>query len=42
MNLWKVETGEGGTLHGLTYDHGILFVPTGHSSIVVAINAIDG
>lgn len=42
LNLWKVETGEGGTMHGVTYDRGILFAATGGSSTVVAINATDG
>ena len=42
LNLWKIETGEGGTMHGMTYDDDILFAPTRHSATVVAINATDG
>lgn len=42
LDIWKVETGKGATLHGITYDHGILFAPTGEDSTIVAINATDG
>ncbi len=42
LNLWKVETGGEGTLHGMTYDSGVLFVPTGEKSTVMAIAADDG
>jgi alcohol dehydrogenase (cytochrome c) len=42
LNLWKVETGGEGTLHGMTYDNGVIFVPTGEKSTVMAIAAEDG
>lgn len=42
LNIWKVETGAGATLHGMTYDHGVLFAPTGENSTIVAINATNG
>lgn len=42
LNLWTINIGEGGTIHGMTYDHGILFAPNGHSSSIVAINASTG
>ena len=42
LNVWKVETGAGATLHGMTYDHGVLFAPTGENSTIVAINATTG
>lgn len=40
--LWKIRAGTGGKMHGLTYDHGILFSGTGYNSTVVAINSTNG
>lgn len=42
FNLWTIKVGEGGTMHGMTYDNEVLFVPTGHSSTIVAMNATNG
>jgi alcohol dehydrogenase (cytochrome c) len=43
LNLWKTETGSwGGLMHGMTYDQGVLFAPSGHNATVVAINATNG
>lgn len=41
-NLWKVDTGRGGLLHGLTYDDGVIFVGTGGNATVIALNATNG
>lgn len=40
--LWKIRPGTGGNMHGLTYDHGILFSGTGYNATTVAINATNG
>ena len=40
--LWKIRPGTGGNMHGLTYDHGILFSGTGFNATTVAINATNG
>ena len=40
--LWKIHPGTGGKMHGLTYDHGILFSGTGYNSTAMAINATNG
>ncbi len=42
LNLWKVDVGGKGTFHGMTYDKGVLFVPTGDKSTIMAINATSG
>jgi alcohol dehydrogenase (cytochrome c) len=41
-NLWKTSTGGWGLMHGMTYDRGLLFAPTGHNATVIAINASSG
>jgi outer membrane protein assembly factor BamB/plastocyanin len=40
--LWKIRPGTGGNMHGLTYDHGILFSGTGYNATTIAINATNG
>lgn len=40
--LWKFHLGTGGNMHGLTYDHGILYSGTGHNATTVAINSTNG
>ncbi len=40
--LWKIHPGNGGNMHGLTYDHGILFSGTGYNATTIAINASNG
>jgi glucose dehydrogenase len=42
LNLWKVEVGSEATYHGMTYDNGVLFAPTGDKASIVAINATNG
>lgn len=39
---WKIHPGIGGKMHGLTYDHDILFSGTGYNATTVAISAING
>ena len=38
-SLWKVATGNGGLMHGLTFDHGAVFAGTGRNATVVALNS---
>ena len=40
--LWKIHPGTGGNMHGLTYNHGILFSGTGYNATTIAINATNG
>lgn len=40
--LWKLHLGTGGNMHGLTYDHGILYSGTGHNATTVAMNSTNG
>ena len=42
LNLWKVDTGDGGFMHGLTYDNGVLFGGSGHNGTIMAFNATNG
>ncbi len=42
LNLRIVDTGGTATFHGMTYDHGVLFVPAGDKNTVMAINATSG
>jgi alcohol dehydrogenase (cytochrome c) len=42
LNLWTVDMHGDGTFHGMTYDQGIIFAPTGDQSTIVAINATNG
>lgn len=41
-NQWRVDTGRGGLMHGLTYDDGVIFAGTGGNATVVALNATNG
>jgi alcohol dehydrogenase (cytochrome c) len=40
--LWRLHLGTGGNMHGLTYDHGILYSGTGHNATTVAMNSTNG
>jgi outer membrane protein assembly factor BamB len=52
QNIWKFDPGvankqsqkvpRGVFSHGMTYDHGVLFAPTGANGTIVALNATDG
>jgi alcohol dehydrogenase (cytochrome c) len=52
LNLWKFDPGvadkqsqqlpRGVFSHGITYDHGVIFAPTGANGTIVALNATDG
>lgn len=41
-NLWKVATGNGGLIHGLTFDNGVVYAGTGKNATVLALNATNG
>ncbi len=41
-SLWKVATGNGGLMHGLTFDHGSIFAGTGRNATIVALNSTTG
>jgi alcohol dehydrogenase (cytochrome c) len=50
LNLWKYDPGypasllaaRGPSSHGMTYDQGVIFAPTGLNGTIVALNATDG
>lgn len=42
FNLWKAKTGQGAAMHGMTFNNGIIFAPTGGDARVAAINATNG
>ena len=41
-SLWKVATGNGGLMHGLTFDHGAVYAGSGKNATVVALNSTTG
>jgi alcohol dehydrogenase (cytochrome c) len=42
IQQWKVDTGVGGLMHGMTYDGGIIYAGTGGNATIVAVNAENG
>ena len=51
LNIWKYDPNQGSQTqasrgvsfsHGMTYDNGVIFAPTGGNATIVAINATDG
>jgi len=42
LNLWKAKTGQGASMHGMTYNSGMIFTGTGGDARVAAINATTG